>query len=271
MAEGRIVNALEYDEMATLGKLLVNSIDLLRDRGAPDEVGRGLRRLDELIRERRPWEEVRALADDLALTLVDRLDLVAYPLAAPDPGWGAELYATLCAACHGPTGGGDGPAASEQNPRPTSFREQRMNLLSPHQVFGATRFGIEDTAMASYSEVLSPVQSWDVAFHVMTLREDFDPAPVHPGFDLPLEDLVTHSNAGLLARLRAESLPARPADVDYFRLHPPDPALRGSPRRADRRGTRSRTRTAASLSDLRYGCRRRSPRWQIECCPASST
>ena len=223
VTEGRIVDAFEYQEMATFSGVLVDSFDVLRRRGAPETVAQELTRLQGLIRELRPWEDVRALASGLATRLLEELDLVAHPVAAPDPARGAELYTTLCASCHGPTGGGDGPAAAEQNPSPTSFREPRMNRLSPHQVFGATRFGIEGTAMASYSDTLSPAQSWDLAFHVLTLREDFEPAATHPGFDLSLEDLLAQSNDSLLARLLAEGLAARPVDVDYFRLHPPEP------------------------------------------------
>lgn len=34
---------------------------------------------------------------------------------------GAELYADYCAACHGPTGRGDGPGAEGLNPRPADL------------------------------------------------------------------------------------------------------------------------------------------------------
>jgi mono/diheme cytochrome c family protein len=36
----------------------------------------------------------------------------------------AELYAVRCATCHGPQGGGDGPAAAGLRPKPKSFRQK---------------------------------------------------------------------------------------------------------------------------------------------------
>ncbi len=245
--EGRILNMVEYSEMVTFSKRLVDSIDGLRQRGAPEDVGLALRRLEQLIRERKPWGDVRALTDELTATLLDRLNLVAWPATAPDPARGATLYATLCATCHGPAGAGDGPAAAELNPKPMSFRTSRMNLLSPHQVFGAIRFGIEGTGMASFAEVLSPTQTWDIAFHLMTLREDFAPAPARPVIDLPLEDLLTYSSEGLLARPGAAERAVRLADLDYLRLHPPAPRLPAAPSAESSSGVASGDALALAL------------------------
>ena len=223
VADGRIANPFEYDELLRFARVLAESAEPLRARGAPEDVGVELRKLERSIKRLEPWAEVRAIADGLAATLVERLHLVAFPAKAPDPERGAALYATLCATCHGATGAGDGPAAAEQDPRPMSFREARMNLVSAHQIFGALQFGVEGTAMASYAEVLSTDQSWDLAFHVLTLREDFAPAPARPSFEIPFEDLALRSNDAILARVRAAHADAGPADVDWFRLHPPQP------------------------------------------------
>ncbi|HXV75777.1 MAG TPA: trypsin-like peptidase domain-containing protein, partial [Candidatus Polarisedimenticolaceae bacterium] len=232
VADGRIIDAFEYDEMVRFSGLLVRSIDGLVARGAPETVGDGLRRLERAIRALRPWDEVRSLADDLAAILLERLDLVPWPTTAPDPTRGGELYRTLCASCHGETGRGDGPLAAGQDPPPTSFRDARMDLLSPHQIFGATRFGIDGTAMASYADLLSSSDTWDLAFHLLTLREDFAPAAAAPDVELSLAELVVSSNAALLARVGQD----RRAAVDYYRASPPAPAapvLAGPRRDAD--------------------------------------
>lgn len=41
-----------------------------------------------------------------------------------------QLYAAHCAACHGATGGGDGPAAIALRVRPRNFREERCRYVS---------------------------------------------------------------------------------------------------------------------------------------------
>jgi S1-C subfamily serine protease/mono/diheme cytochrome c family protein len=223
VSEGRVANPFEYDELVRFGRVLADSAELLRARGAPEEVGVELRRLERSIKQMKPWPEVRAITDRVAATLVERFKLVAFPSRAADPERGAELYATLCVTCHGTTGGGDGPAAAEQDPRPWSFRDRRINVVSPHQIFGALRFGVEGTAMASYADVLSAEQSWDLAFYVLTLREDFAPSAARPGFDVPFEDLLLGSNDAILTSLRAAHEQAGQDDVDWFRLHPPQP------------------------------------------------
>ena len=223
VSDGRVANPFEYDELVRFGRALADSAESLRARGAPQEVGVELRRLERSIRQMKPWPEVRAITDGAAAKLVERFELVTFPTRAPDHERGAELYATLCATCHGPTGGGDGPAAAEQDPRPWSFRNSRINVVSPHQIFGALRFGVEGTAMASYADVLSAEQSWDLAFYVLTLREDFTPSAARPGFDVPFEDLLLRSNDAILASLRASHEQAGQDDVDWFRLHPSQP------------------------------------------------
>jgi mono/diheme cytochrome c family protein len=36
----------------------------------------------------------------------------------------SQTFATRCVPCHGPEGGGDGPAASALNPRPRNFHDR---------------------------------------------------------------------------------------------------------------------------------------------------
>jgi hypothetical protein len=92
-----------------------------------------------------------------------------------------------------------------------------MDRVSPHQVYGATLFGVEGTAMPSFDVSLPRRRVWDLAFFVMTLREGFAPAAAEPaGFAPGLDELALSSNDELLRRADA-------ADVDYRRLHPPRP------------------------------------------------
>ena len=52
VAEGRIADTREYQEVATFSKVLVDSFGVLRRRGAPEDVGRELVHLQTLIRDR---------------------------------------------------------------------------------------------------------------------------------------------------------------------------------------------------------------------------
>lgn len=218
---GKIANAFEYQEMTTFSELLVEQFDVLAEHGAPDEVGVGLEQLLRLVRELAPSSTVRALTGELISTLFDELERVATPVATPDPARGAKLYATHCAACHGPTGGGDGFADPAMDPPATSFRDERSNILSPHQIYSATLFGIDGTAMPSYLDALEPHELWDIAFHVLTLRAGFDPGSALPAARPTLDLLVRSSNEELLLWLSDQGFAARLSDIDYYRQHPP--------------------------------------------------
>jgi S1-C subfamily serine protease len=191
---GTIANAFEYQEMVTFSGLLINRFDILRDHGAAEEVRIGLLRLQGLIHGLAPWNEIRALTGRLTSTLFDQLEVVSSPVTTPDLRRGELLYADNCAACHGPAGAGDGFGDPEMDPPATSFLDERMNLLSPHQVYGAINFGIDGTAMPSYVDALPPQQLWDIAFHVMTLRErGGDSVTTEPGD--PLEVAIRLQDA----------------------------------------------------------------------------
>jgi S1-C subfamily serine protease len=71
-------------------------------------------------------------------------------------------------------------------------------------------------------------QLWEIAFHVMTLREGFDPRPPAAELPLALEDLAVSSNEDLLTWLRALRREAAASDIDFYRLHPPGPRLEPS-------------------------------------------
>lgn len=45
-------------------------------------------------------------------------------VAAGDAAAGDTKFKQLCAACHGPTGGGDGPAAASLNPKPRNLSDK---------------------------------------------------------------------------------------------------------------------------------------------------
>jgi S1-C subfamily serine protease/mono/diheme cytochrome c family protein len=218
--DGAIVNPFEYAEMGSFSQLLVDRSDELRERGASEEILSDLRRLRAMIAATRPWSEVQELANDLAEALVTQLDLIALPTAAPDLDRGRKSYEQLCASCHGATGEGDGPAAPGMDPPPTSFSDARMQLVSPHHLYGAIQLGIQGTAMASFRSELDASTVWDIAFFLMTLRSDF--APRAPERELPLTraDLARSSNHALLARVRAAGVEVDLSHIDHYRASP---------------------------------------------------
>lgn len=100
---------------------------------------------------------------------------------------GRQLYATACAACHGPTGAGDGPAAGliEDYPGhplpPANLAAGEIKAGSdPIQLFYRIAAGIPNGAtplMPAFS-YLTPDEIWSI---VAYLRREIIPTPATPG------------------------------------------------------------------------------------------
>lgn len=92
---------------------------------------------------------------------------------APRPAQASDakaLYTRLCAACHGPTGKGDGPAAVALKPRPASFLDPAFQAArsdsqltasitsgkAPMPGFGQQLSRVEVQALVAYVRALGP-------------------------------------------------------------------------------------------------------------------
>jgi S1-C subfamily serine protease/mono/diheme cytochrome c family protein len=220
--DGRIVNAPEYREMLLFVAEAQERYTALRP-GEPSSapVPAALRDLTRRVRSLAPTGEVSGAATALAARIATEMDIATSPERRPDLGRGREIFLSDCAVCHGARGGGDGDAAESLDPPPTSFRDRRMNLVSAHQVFGATLNGVPGTAMPTWRGARAVGELWDVAFFVMTLREDFAPAPSSTPLSVSLRMLADTSTSDMLDRLGGGS--ATSAQIDYLRSHPPAP------------------------------------------------
>jgi len=129
-----------------------------------------------LVGERAPATQVLAACRAARAELLARTGVTLGPSASVSLARGAEIFAASCAACHGPTGGGDGAAARGLNPPPRSFQDPQVTLaLSPVRAYSAITDGVTGTAMPSFAAV-GDRERWDLAFFVTALRHDDDAA-----------------------------------------------------------------------------------------------
>ena len=114
----------------------------------------------------------------------ERFDLIAYlrslvqygdgggapreGLVPGDTRKGKELYDRRCWACHGSSGGGDGPAAADMIPAPTRFSdyEAMRGRRDPDWTL-AIQSGVPGTAM--YAQRLTPAEIQDLIAYLRTL------------------------------------------------------------------------------------------------------
>ena len=97
--------------------------------------------------------------------------LVAVPAFAAEAPKGKAIYDVRCVACHGPTGGGDGPAAAALDPRPRNFRDVEFwKSHTPEQLRDVVKHGKPGTLMAPFEGVLSDAEIDDVVRYLATFR-----------------------------------------------------------------------------------------------------
>jgi len=81
-----------------------------------------------------------------------------------DPLAGAAGYARNCVACHGSTGGGDGPRAHYIDPRPRNFNTPAaMNTFNRPGLYYGIKFGVIGRTMPAWGAVLSDQEIADIA------------------------------------------------------------------------------------------------------------
>jgi high-affinity iron transporter len=214
--QGAVVSEFEYQEMLEFTRVLLEEQARI-DANPESAVTAGLARLRALVENKEDPEAVQAQSRELVALMTRELRLVTYPARAPSVERGRALYAVACASCHGPAADGKGASAPGQDPPPTSFREPRMRSIAPHQLYNAIGFGVDATAMPSFDAAYSPDDRWDVAFFLMTLRDDFAPEPPRVASSVTVRELATLSDEELAA---SHGLSA--ASLDFYRSAIPE-------------------------------------------------
>lgn len=124
----------------------------------------------------------------------DRDDITASVVALGGPGAGgpadpiAELFVRHCAACHGESGHGDGPAAEQLYPKPRAFPDSPFRFAATGgteaQMLTAIRRmiadGVERSAMPGFKGVLTEPEIEGLTRYVAKLSADTSRTPARP-------------------------------------------------------------------------------------------
>ena len=85
---------------------------------------------------------------------------------------GRALYLENCAACHGITGKGDGPAGRALNPGPSDLSQHAVpGIHSDGQLFDWITGGFPGSAMPAFKDQLTEKQRWDLVNFIRTLAK----------------------------------------------------------------------------------------------------
>jgi mono/diheme cytochrome c family protein len=86
---------------------------------------------------------------------------------------GKELFLKQCAACHGQSGKGDGPAAAGLSTPPANFLElEHSAIYGPGEKFWLIGNGSPATGMPGFASQLVPLDRWHLVNYIYKLQED---------------------------------------------------------------------------------------------------
>ncbi len=224
---GRIVSAGEYAEMqefAATVRMQLAGLPVTSKQAAL------LAQADQLVvavTAKAEPAHVATLARGLADNLLASYPIGVVPAVPPEPGRATVLYAQQCAACHGPAGRGDGPAAAGLDPPPIAFTDaERAAQRTPLALYEVISQGVPGTGMASFAG-LSEDDRWALAFYVGNLA--YSPQAREEGEALWRENADAHGRIPTLEALTrtreadlAATMPAMQAHVivAYLRSRP---------------------------------------------------
>lgn len=255
--DGAVISTSEYAEMQEFTATARARIATLQPTVATPALLKQADRLVVSVDAKAAPDQVATQAHALADALLQAYPVPTAPEHAPDLARGATLYQNQCAACHGTTGHGDGPAGLSLSPRPVNFTDQtRADQRSALSLYEVISQGVEGTPMASYAQQLSSDDRWALAYYVGSLAYAKEAVA---GADTWQHDTATRAQIADLKELSrarvAQLTPTLGAErartiMGYLRAHPDviqQQALAGIPL--------ARARLAASLTAYRAGAK----------------
>lgn len=207
--DSKITDAGEYEEQREFVTQAIALLGQMPPTPARTPLQDKARRLLDLVEAKAPGAEVSAAADALRWDTIRTYGITVAPKRAPAMAQAAALYQAHCAACHGPTGRGDGPAATGMDPAPANFHDtERMRSRSAYGLYNTLTLGVAGTPMPAFT-ALSDDERWALALLAASMR--FGPEQLQAGERAwreggsraaftNLKDLVTRTPAETVAQ-----------------------------------------------------------------------
>ena len=125
--------------------------------------------IEKKVDSQKVWEKVNHLNSQLITIFGIKINKVPVtPISLTN---GKKIFEINCAKCHGLTGNGDGPDAKNHNPSPAVLSNPKLtgdkNTVA-YDNFEVINVGIANTAMKSWTGILSEAQIWDVTYYLRT-------------------------------------------------------------------------------------------------------
>lgn len=196
VSDGKILKQSEFDEQkqfassaGSLVRELIKAGVLKQQNGLLKQVAN----LENQINNKSDARVIAQIAHQIKAEVIRQTGMKVAPMSWPSLAAGKKLFSENCVTCHGANGAGDGKLAETLDPKPTDFvHSERIQGISPFQVFNTIRMGVQGTAMPSFQHI-SDKQAWDLAFYVKSLHAENE----HPS--------LVSINSGTLNMLRQKA------------------------------------------------------------------
>lgn len=232
---GQVVEPGEYAEMQEFAATVRAKLAVLPATPEQQDISASAVRLEAAIANRASPEDVAHAAHAIADALMSAYHIEASPKKLPDISRAETLYAQQCAACHGATGNGDGPAAASLTPPPIAFTDaQRASQRSPLSLYQVISQGLNGTSMTNFGH-LSDDDRWSLAFFVGGIAYGNDLRAQGeklwrdgPGLREAIPNLEVLSSSSELILTQTLDAAKAKALTAYLRTHPADVVQQGT-------------------------------------------
>jgi high-affinity iron transporter len=165
VAHGAVTSASEFAEQAEFAETVATRVAALPANPAKADMLAGVARLQHAIAAKAEPEQVAGMSRGLAASLLTAYPVPLAPGTAPSFERGATLFNQNCAACHGATGDGHGPAAAALASPPIAFVDPvRARERSVFALYQVVTQGLDGTPMPSFAS-LPTADRWALALY----------------------------------------------------------------------------------------------------------
>ena len=177
VVDGKIVVAPEYEEsqvflqqaIERFARLSTEFTDSQKVENLKNRFINMMAMVKEKVDSQKVWEEVNSINSELLVTF--NIEINKTPITPVSLTNGKNIFENNCSICHGLTGNGEGPMASQFDPSPAVLSDPQLTgdaNTTAYDNFEVINVGIANTAMLAWAEVLSETQIWDVTYYIRT-------------------------------------------------------------------------------------------------------
>ncbi len=178
---GKVINAAEYEESRVFLSQAFNRYQGLLpaspDSPAGDPLSQSFSILIQDIKDKKDPSIIQAAVNEINSGLLKKfnIQLSQTPSEPVSLEKGRQLYLNNCKICHGLTGQGDGPLASQLDPKPAVLADPQLTgdqFSKPYDNFQIINVGIANTAMVGWADQFSEKELWDVTYYIRTFSNE---------------------------------------------------------------------------------------------------